>query len=82
MVRINKDRKVYPMKRLCSIILLFIMLLTFAACSSNADAPKHLDKEGLAPYPLSESEKYILQSLGMAGSNCISKRFFAGISGY
>lgn len=59
------------MKKLILVVLLFIMILTLVACSSKIDSPKFLSKEGIAPYELSESEKYILQSFGMEGSSQI-----------
>jgi len=45
--------------------------MALTACSSNTDSPKFLTKEGIAPYELSESEKYILQSFGMEGNSQI-----------
>lgn len=59
------------MKRLISVGLLFIMIVTLTACSGKADSPKLLTKEGIAPYELSESENYILQSFGMEGTSQI-----------
>lgn len=58
------------MKRLRG-MLLFILLLMLTACSSKADLPKVLSKEGISPYELSESEKYILQSFNMDGTSQI-----------
>lgn len=59
------------MKRFISAILLIMMIVTLSACSSKTDSPKLLSKEGIAPYELSESEKYILQSFGMDGTSQI-----------
>lgn len=59
------------MKRVFSIMLLLSIMVTLAACSSEFDLPKTLDKEGIAPYELSESEKYILQSFNMDGTSQI-----------
>lgn len=59
------------MRKSFSAVILFIMLLAFVACSSNGDVPKNLNEEGIAPYSLSESEKYILQSFSMAGNSQI-----------
>ncbi len=59
------------MKRVFSIMLLLSIMVTLAACSSESDLPKTLDKEGIAPYELSESEKYILQSFNMDGTSQI-----------
>lgn len=61
------------MKRFISAGLLLIMVMSLTACSSKSDLPKTLSKEGIAPYELSDSEKYILQSFGMEdGSQIIS----------
>ena len=59
------------MKRFISAVLLIMMIVTLSACSSKTDSPKLLSKEGIAPYELSESEKYILQSFGMDGTSQI-----------
>ncbi|NLT58981.1 MAG: hypothetical protein GXX99_08475 [Clostridiales bacterium] len=59
------------MKRLISAGLLFILMATLPACSGKADLPKALDKEGIAPYELSEGERYILQSFNMDGTSQI-----------
>lgn len=58
-------------KRLFSLILVFAIAITLIACSSNTDTPKLLTKEGIKPYDLSDSEKYILQSFGMEGNSQI-----------
>ena len=52
-------------KRLFSIMLIFAIVMALTACSILTDSPKLLTKEGIKPYELSESEKYILQSFGM-----------------
>lgn len=59
------------MKKFISAGLLFLMIATLVACSGKVDSPKHLTKEGIAPYALSESEKYILQSFGMEDTSQI-----------
>lgn len=59
------------MKRFFSITVLLALLLTLVACSGKAEAPKLLEKEGIAPYTLSESEKYLLQSLDLEGNSQI-----------
>lgn len=59
------------MKKLITASLLFIMIATLTACSGKTDLPKLLAKEGIAPYELSESENYILQSFGMHGTSQI-----------
>ncbi len=45
--------------------------MTLVACSDKSDSLKLLTKEGIMPYELSESEKYILQSFGMEGNSQI-----------
>ena len=47
------------------------MIVTLAACSRGSDLPKTLAKEGIAPYELSDSEKYILQSFDMYSTSQI-----------
>ena len=54
-----------------STMLLFVLMVLLAACSSKADLPEVLRKEGITPYELSESEKYILQSFNMDGTSQI-----------
>lgn len=58
-------------KRLFSLTLVFAIAITLIACSIKADTPEFLAKEGIIPYELSESEKYILQSFGMEGNSQI-----------
>ena len=58
-------------KRLFSLILIFTIVMALVACSNKTDLPKLLTKEGIIPYELSESEKYILQSFGMEGNSQI-----------
>lgn len=58
-------------KRIFSLILIFIIIMTLVACSNKKDLPKLLTEEGIAPYELSESEKYILQSFGMEDNSQI-----------
>lgn len=52
-------------------ILIFTIAMVLVACSNKTDAPKFLTKEGIKPYELSESEKYILQSFGMEDNSQI-----------
>lgn len=52
-------------------MLIFIIAMALAACSNKTDSPKILTREGITPYELSESEKYILQSFGMEGNSQI-----------
>ena len=53
------------MKKIFASLILAVILLGFAACSGKGDIPKPMSKEGIAPYELSESEKYLLRSFGM-----------------
>lgn len=53
------------------LILIFTILTALVACSNKTDSPKLLTKEGIIPYELSKSEKYILQSFGMEGNSQI-----------
>lgn len=59
------------MKRGIWATLLFALTAALTACSGRSDAPKLLDREGIAPYELSESETYILQSFNMDGTSQI-----------
>lgn len=48
------------------LVSISIIILVLVACSeSKGDSPKPLAKEGVQPYSLSESEKYLLRSFGM-----------------
>lgn len=59
-------------KRLIEAVLLISVIVMLAACSNKSDdLPSTLDEEGIAPYELSDSEKYILQSFGMDGTSQI-----------
>lgn len=58
-------------KKIFLLILIFIIIMTLAACSNKEDSPKFLTEEGIAPYEFSESEKYILQSFGMEDNSQI-----------
>lgn len=58
-------------KRLFPLILIFAILTTLTGCTSKTDTPKLLTREGIMPYELSDSEKYILQSFGMEGNSHI-----------
>ncbi|MDD4729283.1 MAG: hypothetical protein PHN55_11110 [Dysgonamonadaceae bacterium] len=59
------------MKRLFSLFLICAIAMALVACSNETDTPKLLTIEGIAPYELSESENYILQSFGMEGTSQI-----------
>jgi hypothetical protein len=58
-------------KRFFLPMLIFIIVVSLVAYSKKIDAPKFLTKEGIMPYELSESEKYILQSFGMKDNSQI-----------
>ena len=48
------------------LVSISIIILVLVACSERkGDSPKPLAKEGVQPYSLSESEKYLLRSFGM-----------------
>lgn len=59
------------MVKYISVMLSFIMVMTLSACSKKSEIPKVLAKDGISPYELSESEKYILQSFNMEGTSQI-----------
>lgn len=58
-------------KKVISIILILATVMILAACSNKAGSPKILTREGISPYELSESERYVLQSFGMEGNSQI-----------
>lgn len=61
------------MKKFFAIVLTITMIMTVSACSNDTGAAKLLDKEGVAPYELSENDTYLLQSLALEGDvNIIS----------
>lgn len=54
------------MKKLLIALLIGTMMSIFSGCSNNIGAaPKAPNKEGVQPYALSESNKKLLQSLGL-----------------
>lgn len=59
------------MKKFISIFLLIVMIGVLSACTNNKDTPKILDKEGIAPYELTERDAYLLQSFGMENNSQI-----------
>lgn len=59
------------MRKFISSGLLILMIVMLSACSSKTDSPKLLSKIGIAPYELSENEKYLLQSFGMDSTSQI-----------
>lgn len=61
------------MRKFITIFLVIVLTIVFSACSNNTVAPKLLSKEGVAPYKLSESDTYLLKSLGLeTDTNIIS----------
>ena len=53
------------MKKIITTLLMVVMMLSLASCSEKSNSIRTLDKEGIAPYALSEEGEYILQSFGM-----------------
>lgn len=61
------------MKRFLALVLIIIMTMVFTACSKDTSIPEVPDSEGIAPYELSERDKYLLQLLALEGDvNIIS----------
>ncbi|WP_211263245.1 hypothetical protein [Lysinibacillus contaminans] len=57
--------EVIRIRKFFTIFLVIVSTIVFSACSNNTDIPKSLSKEGVAPYELSESDTYLLESLGL-----------------
>lgn len=53
------------MKKFFLLFLVIVLAIVFSACSNNTDIPKLVSKEGIAPYELSESDTYLLESFGL-----------------
>lgn len=54
------------MKRFFVIFLILVIVMLFSTCSNdNISTTRLLNKEGVAPYELSESDLYLLKSLGL-----------------
>lgn len=53
------------MRKFFIIFLVIGLTIALSACSNNTGIPKLLSKEGVAPYDLSESDTYLLESLGI-----------------
>lgn len=53
------------MRKFFTLFSVIILTLVLSACSNNTDTPNILRKEGVAPYELSESDIYLLESLGL-----------------
>jgi len=58
-------------KKILFVILIVAAIVTLITCLIKIDSPKHLKKEGIMPYQLSDDEKYILQSFGMEDNSQI-----------
>ncbi len=59
------------MKKHFSILLIVITIITLTACSNTTDIPKLLNKEGIAPYELTERESYLLRDFGIENNSQI-----------
>lgn len=59
------------MRKIFTIFLVMALTTVLSACSNNTDSPKLLSKEGVAPYDLSESDTYLLESLGIKNDTTI-----------
>ena len=59
------------MKKIITTLLMVIMMLSLASCSEKPNSIKVLDKEGIAPYDLSDEGEDILQSFGMENDSQI-----------
>ncbi|HIW34538.1 MAG TPA: hypothetical protein IAA29_17320 [Candidatus Paenibacillus intestinavium] len=61
------------MKKVFTIVLTIAMVMTISSCSNDTGTQKLLDKEGVAPFELSENDTFLLQSLALVGDvNIIS----------
>ena len=50
---------------MASLLLSALMTLTFTACSNAASPEKGMINQGVAPYALSDEQKYVLECLNM-----------------
>lgn len=55
------------MRRIKTILAITCLLLLLVGCSNNSSHSYLLSKEGVEPYPYSESDKFVLHSLGITG---------------
>jgi hypothetical protein len=61
------------MKKCFAIFLTIVIIMSFSACSNNTTTTELTPKEGVWPYKLSESDTYLLKSLGLdANTNIVS----------
>ena len=58
-------------KKIFLLIITIIIVIALVACSNKIGSTKFLEKEGIEPYKLSQSEEYILQTFGMEGNSQI-----------
>ena len=58
-------------KKTFLLIITIIIAIALVACSNKIGSTKFLEKEGIKPYKLSQSEEYILQTFGMEGNSQI-----------
>ena len=58
------------MKKISLICISFILIFALAGCGNHSvDKPKLLEETGIAPYPLSENEIYVLDSFDIDDRN-------------
>lgn len=69
-----KSKEVYQLKKKLFFILFLNFLLALTACSNaerSSNKLNSLDKEGIAPYELSENEQDLLEAFGMSDTSQI-----------
>ena len=67
-------------KAICT-ALLAVFCLFLASCSAASDGPASLDEAGVAPYPLTEGESYLLDCFGLSDTaQAISFRAPEGVT--
>lgn len=54
------------MKKAICTALLAVFCLLLVSCSTASDGPASLDKAGVAPYPLTDGEAYLLDCFGLS----------------
>ncbi|WP_069999947.1 hypothetical protein [Cellulosilyticum sp. I15G10I2] len=59
------------MRKFFSVVLIVVMVIALAGCLGNKDTSTLLNKEGIAPFKLTERESYLLQSFGMENNSQI-----------
>lgn len=63
--------EVIKIRKFITLLLVIASTMVFSACSNNTDTPKSLSNEGVAPYELSESDTFLLESLGLEKNSTI-----------